>query len=218
MSKDKRPDTRIVDGGRRREWRGQLVNVPISRASTILFDSVAELNAASPRRLGKGGYGLQGTATHWALSEALTEIEPGAAGTALTSSGLAAVTAALTAVLSAGDDLLMVDSVYGPTRRYCDDILGRCGISIRYYDPVTTPDQLEALLKPETKAIFLESPGSQTFEVQDVPGICSMARKHGVTTLIDNTWATPLFFPAISRGVDISIMALTNISAAIPTC
>ena len=211
MTRDrKRPDTKIVDGGRRREWRGQLVNVPVTRASTILFDTVAELNAASPPRLGKGGYGLQGTATHWGLSDALTGLEPDAAGTALTSSGLAAITAALTAVLSAGDDLLMIDSCYGPTRRYCDTILIRQGVSVRYYDPLETAEQLEAQLKPETKAIFLESPGSHTFEVQDVPGVCAMARKHGVTTLIDNTWATSLFFPAISRGVDVSIMACTK--------
>lgn len=210
MTKDKRPDTRIVNGGRRREWRGRLVNVPVSRASTILFDTVAELNAASPPRLGKGAYGLQGNETHWGLSDALTGIEPGAAGTALTSSGLAAITAALNAVLSAGDDLLMVDSCYGPTRRFCDSILSRQGVSVRYYDPLTTSDQLAAMLKPGTKAIFLESPGSQTFEVQDVRGICAMARDRKVATLIDNTWATPLFFPAIAKGVDISIMAISK--------
>lgn len=211
MAEDRRRrDTRIVDGGRRPEWRDQLVNVPVNRASTILFDTVAELNAASPPHLGKGSYGLQGTATHWSLSEALTQLEPGAAGTALVSTGLASITVALTAVLSAGDDLLMVDGAYGPTRRYCDEILTRYGITVRYYDPLATPDQLEALLKPATKAIFLESPGSHTFEVQDVPGICAMARKRGITTLIDNTWATPLFFPAIEHGVDISIMACTK--------
>ena len=210
MGKDKRPDTRIVDGGRRREWRDRLVNVPVARASTILFDSVAELNAASPPRLGKGAYGLQGNETHWGLSDALTGIEPGAAGTALTPSGLAAITAALNAVLSAGDELLMVDSCYGPTRRFCDAILSRQGIPVRYYDPLATAHQLKAMLKPETKAIFLESPGSQTFEVQDVPAICVMSRGRGLTTLIDNTWATPLFFPAISRGADISIMAISK--------
>ena len=210
MSKDKRPDTRIVDGGRRPEWRGHLVNVPVNRASTILFDTVDELTAASPPRLGTTAYGLQGTATHWGLSEALTALEPGAAGTALASSGLAAITAALTAVLSSGDDLLMVDSVYGPTRLYCDTILRRQGIAVRYYDPLATPEQLAALLRPETRAVFLESPGSHTFEVQDVPGICAVARDRGITTLIDNTWATPLFFPAIRHGIDISIMACTK--------
>ena len=210
MAKDKRRDTRLVDGGRRREWRNRLVNVPVTRASTILFDTVAELRAAEPSLLGRGSYGLQGNETHWGLSDALTGIEPAAAGTALTPSGLAAITAALTAVLSSGDDLLMVDSCYGPTRRFCDTILNRQGVSVRYYDPLATADQLEAMCKPETKAIFLESPGSQTFEVQDVPAVAAFARARAIATLIDNTWATPLFFPPIANGVDISIMALSK--------
>jgi len=210
MGKDKRPDTQIVNGGRRREWRDRLVNVPVARGSTILFDTVAELNAASPPRLGKGAYGLQGNETHWGLSDALTGIEPGAAGTALTPSGLAAITAALTAVLSSGDDLLMIDSCYGPTRRFCDTILTRQGVSVRYYDPLATAGQLEAMCKPETKAIFLESPGSQTFEVQDAPSVTAFARRRGIATLIDNTWATPLFFAPIANGVDISILALSK--------
>src|SRR5437870_895829 len=128
-------DTKLVTGGRRKEWRGRLVNVPVERASTILFDDVDELQNARPG-LGQHNYGLQGTATHWALSEALTELEPGAAGTALYSSGLAAITAALLAVLSSGDELLVTDSVYGPTRKFCDTALKRFGISTRYYDPL----------------------------------------------------------------------------------
>ena len=212
MSKDKgkRLDTKVVDGGRRQEWRGQMVNVPVCRTSTMLFDSVADLHSASPPRHGRTPYGLQGTATHWSLAEALTELEPGAAGTALAPSGLAAITAAVTAVVSAGDELLVVDSCYGPTRHFCDSILTRFGVAVRYYDPLAGADEVEALLSPKTRAILMESPGSQTFEVQDVPGICAMARRLGIVTLLDNTWATPLLFPAHGHGVDISIMACTK--------
>lgn len=209
MADDKKPDTKLVTGGRRKEWRGKLVNPPVDRGSTILFDDVAELRAAAPG-LGKYYYGLHGWPTQWALAEALTELEPGAAGTALAETGLAAVTAALTAVLESGDELLMVDSVYGPTRRFCDVVLKRFGISTLYYDPLASAEDLEAMLGDNTGAIFLESPGSQTFEVQDVPGICAMARRRGIVTLLDNTWATPLLFPAISHGVDISIQALSK--------
>lgn len=209
MAEDKKLDTKLVTGGRRAEWRGKLVSPPVDRGSTILFDDVAELRAAGPG-LGKYYYGLHGWPTQWALAEALTELEPGAAGTALAETGLAAVTAALTAVLETGDELLMVDSVYGPTRRFCDVVLKRFGISTRYYDPLTSSEDLKAMLGDKTRAIFLESPGSQTFEVQDVPGICAMARRRGIVTLLDNTWATPLLFPAIANGVDISIQALSK--------
>jgi cysteine-S-conjugate beta-lyase len=209
MPDDKKLDTKLVTGGRRKEWRGKLVNPPVDRGSTILFDDVGELRAAAPG-LGQYYYGLHGWPTQWALAEALTELEPGAAGTALAETGLAAVTAALTAVLESGDELLMVDSVYGPTRRFCDVVLARFGISTRYYDPLASAEDLEAMLGDNTRAIFLESPGSLTFEVQDVPGICAMARSRGIATLLDNTWATPLLFPAISHGVDISIQALSK--------
>jgi len=201
--KKKRTGTRLAEGGRRKEWRGPLVNVPIERASTILFDSVADMRGSKPG-LGVYRYGLQGTATHWALADALTELEPGAAGTALYSSGLAAITTALLAVLSPGDQLLVPDNVYGPTRKFCDSFLKRYGIAARYYDPLTIPDFGDA------RAILLESPGSLTMEIQDVPRICRAARERGVVTLIDNTWATPLLFPAIAAGVDITILAATK--------
>src|SRR5689334_11580583 len=121
-SKKRGQSTELVEGGRRGEWRRRLVNVPVERASTILFDSVESLHASKPG-LGRYRYGLQGTATHWALAEALTALEPGAAGTALYPSGLAAISGALLSVLSAGDELLVTDSVYGPTRRFCDTVL-----------------------------------------------------------------------------------------------
>ena len=201
--------TSLVQGGRRKEWRGRLVNPPIERASTILFDNVAEEQRARPA-LGAYNYGLQGTATHWALSEALTELEPGAAGTALYSSGLAAITGALLAVLSAGDELLVVDSVYGPTRKFCDTILKRLGIAVRYYDPLIGAG-IADLFTERTRAILLESPGSLTMEVQDVPAISAAARERGIVTVLDNTWATPLLFPAVVvGGVDISVQALSK--------
>jgi cystathionine beta-lyase len=203
-----RSRTRLIEAGRRKEWRGRLVNPPVERASTIVFDSVAELEGSKPA-LGTYRYGLQGTATQWALAEALTELEPGAAGTALYCSGLAAITAPLLAVLSPGDELLVPDNVYGPTRKFCDTLLKRYGVSTRYYDPLIGPGIAELVADP-TRAILLESPGSLTMEVQDVPGICAAARERGIVTLLDNTWATPLLFEAIGAGVDISIMAGTK--------
>ena len=200
--------TKLVHGGRRPEWSGRTVNPPVHRASTILFDSVAEIEAAAPE-FGKPYYGLHGTPTHWALSEALTGLEPGAGGTMLYSSGLAAVTSPLLAVLSPGDELLMADNVYGPTRRFCDTFLARLGISTHYYDPLISSGIAE-LIGERTRAVFMESPGSLTLEVQDVPGICAAAKARGVVTLLDNTWATPLFFPALAAGVDLSILACTK--------
>jgi len=206
--REKKPSTKLVEGGRRKEWRGRLVNPPVERASTILFDSVADMAGSKPG-LGTYRYGLQGTATHWALAEALTELEPGAAGTMLYSSGLAAITAALMTVLSAGDELLVTDAAYGPTRKFCDTILKRFGITTRYYDPMIGAGIAE-LIGSKTRAILLESPGSMTMEVQDVPAICGVVRERGVAALIDNTWATPLLFPAIAAGCDISILAATK--------
>lgn len=207
-ARETKSSTKLVGGGRRKEWRRYLVNPPVERASTILFDSVAELRGSKPG-LGVHRYGLQGTATHWALSDALTGLEPGAAGTALYSSGLAAITAALLILLSPGDELLAADSIYGPTRKFCDTLLRRYGVSTRYYDPMAG-SAIASLIGESTRAIMLESPGSQTMEVQDVPGICGIARERGIATILDNTWATPLLFPAIAMGVDVSIIAATK--------
>ena len=205
-----RPDTHLVRGGRRDEWLRGMVNVPVSRTSTVLFEDVEAMNAAYPPRDGQLSYGRNGTPTQWSLAEALTELEPGAAGTCLFPSGAGAVAMALLSVLAPGDELLMVDSAYFPTRRFCDEVLAPWGVTTRYYDPLTSAEQLEALLSPATRAIFMESPGSLTFEVQDVPGICSLAKARGVTTLLDNTWATPVYFQAVARGVDLSILACTK--------
>jgi len=202
--------TKLVTAGRRKEWTQGIVNPPVWRASTILYDTVAELEAGLKTNAdGKLFYGRRGTPTQWALAEALTELEPGAAGTLLFASGLAAIAHALLAVLKPGDHLLMTDSVYDPTRALCDNMLAKMGISTTYYDP-RIGAAIESLITPHTRAIFMESPGSLTFEVQDVPTIVGVAKAHGLVTLIDNTWATSLFFQPISMGVDLSIIACTK--------
>jgi cystathionine beta-lyase len=205
----KKPDTKLIHGGRRKEWRGRIVNPPVHRASTVLFDSVEEMRAATPG-FGKLYYGLYGTPTQWALAEALTEMEPGAAGTLLYPTGLAALTAAILTMVATGDELMVTDNVYGPTRRFCDGFLKRYGVATRYFDPMISGDGLAALIGERTRAILLESPGSLTMEVQDVPGLCAAARAKGAATLLDNTWATPFFVPAIAAGIDLSILAGTK--------
>ena len=210
VSHEDREETRLVTGGRRSEWTGPIVNPPVYRASTILFEDCAALKSGAGRNAdGEYHYGRRGTPTQWALSEALTELEPGAEGTMLYPSGVAAIATALLAVLKAGDDLLMVDSVYEPTRAFCRNVLAPMGITTRFYDPLVG-DGIDALIQPNTAAIFLESPGSLTFEVQDVPAIVAAAKARGLVTLLDNTWATPLFLPAMAMGVDLSILACTK--------
>ena len=203
-----RRDTRIVQAGRRKQWTQGIVSPPVWRASTILFDNVAALEAATPDD-GILYYGRQGTPTQWALADALTELEPGAAGTRLFGSGVAGIAVALMAVLNPGDELLMVDSAYAPTRIFCNDVLARMGVKTIYYDPLIG-DGIAGLIGERTRAIFVESPGSLTFEVQDVPAICRVAKSRGVATLLDNTWATPLLFPAIQAGIDLTIVSCTK--------
>jgi cystathionine beta-lyase len=205
----KAPETRLVEAGRRKEWTLGIVNPAVWRASTILFDSVADMKAANPPEDGTLHYGRNGTPTSWALCEALTELEPGAAMTRLYPSGAAAAAGALLAVLEAGDELLMVDSAYGPTRMLCDGLLKRFGVTTTYYDPMIGGG-IAALIGERTRAVFMESPGTHTFEVQDVPAICAAAKARGCVTLLDNTWATPLFFQAIRAGIDLSILACTK--------
>lgn len=205
----RRPATRLVTAGRRAEWTQGLVSPAVWRGSTVLYDSVAEMRARQHDTHHKLYYGRRGTPTQWSLAEALTELEPGAAGTLLYPSGVAAVAAALLTVLGPGDELLMVDSVYEPTRSLCEGLLARFGVATRYYDPLIGAD-IAGAFSDRTRAVFLESPGSLTFEVQDVPAICAAARARGIATLLDNTWATPLLFPAIGHGVDLTILACTK--------
>ena len=193
----RRPATKLVQGGRRPEWTGDprlgggIVNPPVWRASTILYDSIADLKARGHATHDKLYYGRRGTPTVWALADALTELEPGAEGTLLYPSGVAAISAGLLALLAPGDHLLMVDSAYEPTRSFCDGMLARFGVRTSYYDPCVGA-RIADLIEPETRLIFLESPGSLTFEVQDVPAITRIARDRGIVTMLDNTWATPL--------------------------
>lgn len=205
----RRPRTAIVTGGRRAEWTQGIVNPPVWRASTHLYESVAALRARGRDTHHKLFYGRRGAPTQWSLAEALTELEPGAAGTFLYPSGVAAVAAALLSVLKPGDELLCVDSAYDPTRSLATGLLARLGIRTRFYDPLIGAG-IAALITPATRAILMESPGSLTFEVQDVPAITAVARAQGVVTLLDNSWATPLLFPAIAHGVDLTILAGTK--------
>lgn len=202
--------TKVVRAGRRKEWTQGIVNTPVWRASTILYDDVASLRAN-----GRGDthhrlyYGRRGTPTQWALADALTQLEPGAEATFLYPSGVAALAAALLSVLSPGDELLLVDSAYDPTRAMAAGLLRRFGITTRLYDPLIGAG-IADLIGETTRAVFMESPGSLSFEVQDVPAIVAAAKARGLTTIIDNTWATPLLFPVMELGIDLSMMACTK--------
>lgn len=205
-----RPATQVVRGGRRDEWTGGIVNPAVWRASTILYPDVAALSkGVATNEDGKLFYGRRGTPTQWSLAEALTEMEPGAAGTMLFSSGVAALTTALLSVLKPGDHLLMTDSAYDPTRIFCDGFLADWGVSTTYYDPLIG-GEIATLCNDRTRVIFLESPGSLTFEVQDIPAIVAAAKARGIITMADNTWATSLFLQPLSLGVDMSILACTK--------
>lgn len=197
-------ETELVTAGRDPQRFDGFVNTPIVRGSTVLSATVADLEGHT----GRYSYGRRGNPTVETLEVAMTRLE-GGAGTVLTPSGLSAVSTALLAVLEAGDHLLMVDTAYQPTRRVCNEVLRRYGIETTYYDPLVAGG-IEELLRPNTRAIFLESPGSQSFEIQDVPAIVDIARKRGIVTLMDNTWATPLFFRPHDFGVDVSIQAGTK--------
>lgn len=202
--------TRLVTGGRRKEWTEAVVNPPVWRASTHLYDAVADLRTGkTSNEDGRFFYGRRGSPTQWALAEALTEMEPGAHGTMLFPSGVSAIACALLSVLKPGDILLLADSSYDPTRSYAEAFLKKWGVETRYYDPLVGAG-IADLICDRTSAIMMESPGSLTFEVQDVPAICVVAKERGVTTLLDNSWAASYYFQAIGLGVDIAILAGTK--------
>lgn len=213
--KSLKPATRLVQAGRRKEWTGMpgdpgsIVNPPVWRASTILYEDVAHLRSANMHTPHQLYYGRRGAPTSWALAEAITQMEPEAAGTMLFPSGVAAIAGAMLAVLKPGDELLMVDSAYGPTRALCDGLLRDFGVKTLYYDPLIGAG-ITNLCTDKTRAIWMESPGSLTFEVQDVPAIVAVAQERRIVTLLDNTWATALLLPALGLGVDISIVACTK--------
>ena len=202
------PTTLLVTSGRSND--PHVVNPPVTRGSTHLYADVAALRAGTRTNAdGHYFYGRRGAPTQWALAEALTALEPGAAGTVLYSSGVGAIAGAALAVLSPGDVWLVTDNVYETTRKVAAGLLKRFGIETRYFDPLDVagfPTQFDA----RTKAVLLESPGSLTMEVGDVPALAVIAREHGAAVLIDNTWATSLGFRALEHGCDISIQALTK--------
>jgi cystathionine beta-lyase len=196
--------TRLVHAGREPFEQHGFVNTPIYRGSTVLYPTTEDLL----HRRGRYSYGTKGTPTTNSLETAWTELT-GAAGTVLAPSGLAAVTVALLSCLKAGDHLLMTDSVYLPTRQFCNGVLKNFGVETTYYDPQIGAG-IEALIRPNTTAVFTEAPGSQSLEMQDIPAIAEVAHRHGAVVLMDNTWATPLLFPPHERGVDIAIEAGTK--------
>lgn len=204
---DKGINTRLAHMGNDPHAYFGFVNPPVVHASTVLFRS-AEIMANRNQRY---TYGTHGTPTTDALSAAMDDLE-GSAGTVIVPSGLAAVVLPLLAFLSAGDHVLLTDSVYAPTRNFTDTMLKRFGVDVEYYDPLVGAG-ISALMKPNTKVVFTESPGSNTFEIQDIPAIAEAAHAAGAVVLMDNTWATPLYFKALDFGVDVSIHAATKYPA-----
>jgi cysteine-S-conjugate beta-lyase len=204
-------DTKLIVSGRYPEKNFGVVNPPVYHASTILYSSVAELRATHAARA-RGekvvSYGRMGTPTTWALEEAVAEIEGGYQSQVFPS-GLAACANAIQAFVKAGDHVLVTDSVYGPTRNYCDKILSRFGVSTTYYDPLIGAG-ISELMQDNTTVVFTEAPGSQTFEMSDIPAIAAAARAKGAIVLMDNTWASPLYCKPFELGVDVSIQAGTK--------
>jgi cystathionine beta-lyase len=199
-------DTRLVTGGRDPFSYYGFINPPVYHASTMLYPSADDLLAGRARYQ----YGRRGTPTSEALEQAMAQIEgPACAGVALVPSGLAAISTAMLSAANAGDHILVTDSVYEPTRILCNSVLKRLGIETTYYDPLIGPG-IAGLFKSNTRLVFLESPGSLSFEMQDVPAITAAAHARGALVAMDNTWATPLYFPALEFGVDLSIQAGTK--------
>jgi cystathionine beta-lyase len=203
-TRKQKQDTRLVHAGREPARHHGFVNTPIYRGSTVLFPTVACLESNDQ----EFSYGRLGTPTVRALEATIAELE-GGHRTHLTPSGLSAIVTALLAFLSAGDHVLISDSVYRPTRRFCENVLTRLGISVTYYDPLIGAG-ISELITDKTRVVFTESPGSQTFEVQDIPAIAEAAHIAGAVVILDNTWATPLYYKSFAHGADVSIQAATK--------
>ncbi len=209
--KDPKPETRIAHAGRREEWTGAVVNPPVWRASTHLYASEAERKAAGKNnRDGQFFYGRRGAPTQWALAEALSEIEPGAFGTVLYPSGVAAIAGALLSVLKPGDHLLMADNCYDPSRSMATGLLKRMGITHSFFDPLDLDAFGVMVRETNPRAVWLESPGSLTMEVCDIPALTAMAREAGAISLLDNTWASALGFAGLTHGCDIVMQSLSK--------
>jgi cystathionine beta-lyase len=199
-------ETALVTSGRDTEAQKGFVNPPVVHGSTVLYPNAADLHA----HRGEFQYGRHGTPTTRALQDALIALEgPQCAGVGLAPSGLAAISTALLAVAKAGDHLLVCDNAYRPTRNFCNGLLARYGVETTYYDP-SIGSGIAALIKPNTKAVVTEAPGSQSFEMPDIPAIAAAAHAHGALVIDDNTWGTPLFHRSLDQGVDISIQAATK--------
>jgi len=203
-------NTDLVHLGRDPMAQHGVVNTPVYHASTIVYPTIEAFKnrAADDRKYRGVRYGAYGTPTTFALADTVAQLEGGVGGV-VTSSGLAAATMALTAFLNSGDHLLMVDSVYTPTREFCNSVLVRLGVETTYYDPLIGTG-IAGLIRSNTRVVFTESPGSLTFEVQDIPAIAAAAHQRDALILLDNTWGTPLFFKPFAHGVDISIQAATK--------
>ena len=203
------PETTLVTAGRKKEWTHGIVNPPVYRASTCLFDSYAEMRerVANPSAQ-KLFYGRKGTPTQWALCDALTELEHGE-GTLLYPSGIAAVTGAIIALVKSGDHILITDSAYEPTRAFANGFLKAMGVETTFYDPMIGAN-IASLFKDNTAVVVTETPGSLTFEVQDLPAIIAAAKTIGAYVITDNTWATPLLLNPLDMGADVSVHAVTK--------
>ena len=204
--------TRLSHTGRAGKRVHGFVNPPLQRGSTVLYPTVAERRAMAARRGERVlTYGLGGSETHWALEDVIAEVE-GGTRCAIVCSGLAAVTTPLLAFLKTGDHCLMPDSVYGPARNFADGVLKRYGVATTFYDPVIDESGIADLMRPNTTVVYTESPGSHTFEVQDIPAIARAAHARGAKVLMDNTWGIHHFQP-FKHGVDVSIQAATKYPA-----
>lgn len=208
--------TRIVETSRSFDTPIRTANLPVYRASTVLFDTLDDADrigaASTAGEWHASSYGTAGTATTYALMDALAAIEGRGhdCRAAIMPSGLLAITAAILAFVKPGDEMLMPDSVYGPARTFAQGMLTRMGVKTVFYDPAITPAQLATMFTPATRVLYLESPGSYTFELQDVPALTALARSRGVVSIIDNAWASPVFARPFDWGVDVSVLPLTK--------
>ena len=198
-------ETRLIHSGKTPRPLARTVGPPIQRGSTVLLPNAAALYDDARHVT----YGRAGLAAQAALQDALAELE-GAAGVSLYPSGIAAISGALMAVLGAGDEVLVVDNIYKPVRRFCDAVLQRFGVGVRYFDPRIPPERLVGEASPATRLILMETPGSLSFEMQDMPRVAELARGRGILTAVDNTWAAGLLFRPLDHGLDLSIQALTK--------
>ena len=198
--------TRLITAGRDTKAQHGFVNPAVFHGSTVLYPTADDLHA----HRGEFQYGRHGTPTTKALQQVLMELEgPRCAGVGIAPSGLAAISTTLLSVLKAGDHVLVCDSIYRPTRNFCNGMLARYGVETTYFDPLVGSG-IEQLLKPNTRAVVVEAPGSQSFEMPDIPAIAAVAHAHGALVIDDNTWATPLYHRSLEQGVDISMQAATK--------